>query len=256
MSVPKFLRGTVTIAEMEARKLRHASSELWIRAVQPALWLLVFGEALSKVRGIAPSKFTYLQFITPGVLSQSVLFIAIFYGITLVWERDLGLLSKLLATPVPQSSIVAGKALSAAIRGLFQAIVVFALALIIHVNLNLQVLDVLGVFVVITLLAMCFSSLSMFIASMIKTRERMMGIGQLITMPLFFASNAIYPLSLMPKWLQYVAIANPLSYAVNALRSLLLTGDYSSLPQDILVLLVYTLVLLFATSLTIRRIIQ
>jgi len=254
--IKRFFSGAAVIAEVEARKLRHSSSELWIRAVQPALWLLVFGEALSKVRGIAPSNFTYMQYITPGILSQSVLFIAIFYGITLVWERDLGLLSKLLATPVPQSSIVVGKALAASIRGIFQAVVVFALALIIHVNLNLNPAGVLGVFVVIVLLAMCFSSLSMFIASLIKTRERMMGIGQVITMPLFFASNAIYPVSLMPAWLQLVAEANPLSYAVDALRALLLTGDYAGIPLDIGIVACYTVGLIAATSFTIKRIIQ
>ena len=116
-ALERFATGALVVAEMEARKIRHASSELWIRAIQPALWLLVFGAALSSVRGIAPGQYTYTQFITPGILSQSVLFIAIFYGVTLVWERDLGLLSKLLSTPAPRSSIIVGKALAASIRG-------------------------------------------------------------------------------------------------------------------------------------------
>jgi ABC-2 type transport system permease protein len=252
----KFFWAAATIAEMEARKIRHGSSELWIRAIQPALWLLVFGEALSKVRGIAPGSFSYIQFIAPGVLSQSVLFIAIFYGITLVWERDLGLLSKLLTTPSPQSSLVVGKTLAASIRGIFQAIIVIALALIIRVNLSVNVAGVVGVFAVAILLAMCFSSLSMLIASLLKTRERMMGVGQVITMPLFFASNAIYPISLMPSWLQAIAIANPLTYAVDALRAMLLTGDYSDLFTDLLVLSLYTVILIALASLTIKRIIQ
>jgi ABC-2 type transport system permease protein len=185
-----------------------------------------------------------------------VLFIAIFYGITLVWERDLGLLSKLLSTPSPQSSVIVGKALAASIRGIFQAVVVFTLALIIRVNVLFNPAGVAGVFMVGVLLAMCFSSSSMFIASMLKTRERMMGIGQVITMPLFFASNAIYHITLMPKWLQTIALANPLSYAVDAIRALLLTGDYSNVPTDITVLLGYTLLLLALASITIKRIIE
>jgi len=256
MSIRKFASSALTIAEMEARKIRHGSSELWIRAVQPALWLIIFGEAMSKARGIAPTGFTYIQFITPGVLAQSVMFIAIFYGITLVWERDLGLLNKLLSTPSPRASIITGKALAASIRGVFQAMVIFALALIIGANVRLNLSDVAGVFVVVMLLAMFFSSLSMFLASFMKTRERMMGMGQVITMPLFFASNAIYPMSLMPPWLQMIAVANPLSYAVDAMRAMLLTGDYTYLPTDMLFLAFSTAVLIALASIALRRIIK
>lgn len=252
----KFASSALTIAEMEARKIRHSSSELWIRAIQPALWLIIFGEALSKARGIAPAGISYIQFITPGVLAQSVLFVAIFYGITLVWERDLGLLNKLMSTPSPRASIITGKALAAGIRGIFQAIVVFALALIIGANVRFSLYDVAGVFVVVILLAMFFSSLSMFIASLMKTRERMMGIGQAITMPLFFASNAIYPMSLMPPWLQAIAVANPLSYAVDAMRAMLLTGDYTYLPVDMLVLASSTAAFIALASIALRRIIE
>ena len=251
-----FFWSSLTVAEIEARKIRHASSELWIRAVQPALWLLVFGEALGKVRGIAPGSYSYIEYITPGVLSQSVLFIAIFYGITLVWERDLGILTKLLSSPAPQAAIVVGKALAASIRGVFQAIVVFALALIIGVSINLNPLDILGVFIVAILLAMCFSSLSMLIASLLKTRERMMGVGQVMTMPLFFASNAIYPISLMPGWLQVVATANPLTYAVDAMRTLLLPGYTSNIALDLCILAAYTVALIVVASILIKRIIQ
>lgn len=256
MNLRKFVSSALTIAEMEARKIRHASSELWIRALQPALWLVVFGEAMNKVRGISPAGFSYIQFITPGVLAQSVLFVAIFYGITLVWERDLGLLNKLMSTPSPRGSIITGKALAAGIRGIFQAIVVFALALIIGVNISFNLYDIAGVIIVVILLAMFFSSLSMFLATLMRTRERMMGMGQAITMPLFFASNAIYPLSLMPPWLQVIAVANPLSYAVDALRAMLLTGDYTNLPFDILILASSTIVLITITSIALRRIIE
>lgn len=256
MSIRKFASSALTIAEMEARKIRHSSSELWIRAVQPALWLIIFGEAMSKARGIAPTSFTYIQFITPGVLAQSVLFVAIFYGITLVWERDLGLLNKLLSSPSPRASIISGKTLAAGIRGIFQAIVVFALALIIGVNVRFNLPDMAGVFVVVILLAMFFSSLSMFIASFMRNRERMMGIGQVITMPLFFASNAIYPISLMPPWLQAIAVANPLSYAVDAMRAMLLTGDYTYLSVDMLMLASSTVVMMALASISLRRIVK
>lgn len=255
-SISRFVSSSLTVAEMEARKIRHDSTELWTRLVQPALWLLVFGEVFTGIRGITQGNYSYIQFITPGVLAQSVLFVAIFYGITVVWERDVGILNKLLSTPSPRSSIIVGKALAAGVRGVFQAIMIFALALIIGVNLRFDIPDVLGVFVVIVAFAMCFSSLSMILASFLKTRDRMMGIGQAITMPLFFASNAIYPLSLMPAWLQTVSLFNPLSYVVDAVRAMILTGDYSNLAVDAAVLGGFTVLFLGVASVSIRRIIE
>ena len=251
-----FVLGALAVAEMEARKILHNSSALWVRAIQPALWLIVFGEALSGVRGLSPNGVGYVEFITPGILSQSVLFIAIFYGVTLVWERDMGLLNKLMTTPVPTSSIVVGKALAASIRGIFQAVVIFALALIIGVGIQVTIVNGVLVTAVVILLAICFSSISMIIASIVKTRERMMGLGQALTFPLFFASNAIYPKSVMPAWLQIIAEFNPLTYGVDGIRAMLISGDYSTLPQDVGVLALYSLVLVVIASKVVRRIVD
>jgi ABC-2 type transport system permease protein len=241
---------------MEARKIRHDSTELWMRTVQPALWLLIFGEVFNAIRGLAPGGFSYMQYIAPGVLAQSVLFVAIFYGINIVWERDVGLLTKLLSTPSSRTSVVVGKALAAGVRGIFMGVMLFALALIIGVNLRFDPLDVAGVFAVAVLFAMCFASLSMTLASFLRTRDRMMGIGQVITMPLFFASNAIYPISLMPVWLQYISKYNPLSYVVDAMRSMILTGNYSGLPLDILVLLLSTIIFVSCASILLKKLIE
>lgn len=256
MNIKKFLISSITIAEMEARKLRHDPTELWTRIIQPALWLLVFGETFNTIKAMPTGNFSYIQFITPGILAQSVLFISIFYGITVVWEKDVGILTKLLSTPSPRSSIVLGKSLAASLRGVFQAMMIFALALLLGVKIRLDLLDIVGVFAVVVLFAMCFSSFSMFLASYMKTRDRMMGIGQALTMPLFFASNAIYPISVMPVWLQYVSIANPLSYVVDAIRSMLLTGSYGNLLIDILALLFSTIVFVTLASTTIKKLLE
>lgn len=217
-----YLAKTLALAEMEVRKLRHDPTELVTRVVQPILWLLVFGEVLSKVRAIPTGDLSYLEFLTPGILAQSVLFVAIFYGIAVIWERDLGIVHKFLASPAPRSALVLGKALSAGIRGLSQAVIIYLLAIVIGVHLRLSLLDILGVLALVMIGAAVFSTLSLIIACVVKTRERFMGIGQLLTMPLFFASNALYPISLMPSWLQVIARANPLTYLVDALRTLML----------------------------------
>ena len=242
----QFVLKALVIAELEARKLRHDPSELLTRAVQPALWLLVFGQVFTHIRAIPTGDLPYLDFMAPGILAQSVLFIAIFYGITIIWERDLGIVHKFLVTPTPRAAIVAGKALSAGVRGLSQAVIVYALAAALGVRIDWNPLALLGVVLVIFLGAALFSTFSLIVACLVKTRERFMGIGQVMTMPLFFASNAIYPIAIMPGWLRVIARGNPLTYEVDALRALMLSGGSSTygLGLDFAVLVVATALLI------------
>jgi ABC-2 type transport system permease protein len=226
--VAGFIDKTIVIAEVEARKLRHDPTELITRAMQPALWLLVFGQVFTRLRAIPTGDLRYIDFMAPGILAQSVLFISIFYGLGIIWERDLGIVHKFLASPAPRSALVLGKALSAGVRALSQAIIIYVLALLLGVKMQWGPLALAGVLCTIILGAALFSTLSLIIACLVKTRERFMGIGQVLTMPLFFASNAIYPIAIMPAWLQVISRINPLTYEVDALRSLMVTGGTST----------------------------
>jgi len=213
---------TFAIADMEVRKLRHDPTELLTRAIQPVLWLVVFGQVISRGHVVATGDLPYLDFLVPGILAQSVLFIAIFNGISVIWERDLGIVHKFLASPTPRAALVLGKALGGGVRAVTQAIVVAALALLLGVPLRWDPAAMAGVVVFVVLGAAVFSTFSLIVACLVKTRERFMGVGQVLTMPLFFASNAIYPISMMPGWLQAISRLNPLTYQVDALRHLLL----------------------------------
>ncbi|MDI3258025.1 MAG: ABC transporter permease [Kyrpidia sp.] len=220
-----------TLIELEIRKLRKDPTELFMRAVQPALWLLVFGQAFSRIGMIPTGGLTYLAFLTPGILSQSVTFIAIFYGISIIWERETGQLQKFLTTPMQRSAMFLGKMFGASVRSIGQAAMVLILALVLGVRILWSPGRVAGALVTVILGAVFFSGMSMVLAALLKTRERMMGIGQVITMPLFFSSNALYPISVMPGWLRVVAAVNPMSYLVDGLRGLLL-GTPSHLGLD------------------------
>jgi ABC-2 type transport system permease protein len=235
------LTKSYVLAETETRKLLHDPTELISRAVQPILWLGIFGEALSKTRAISTPGLTYLQFITPGILTQSVVFVAIFYGLYVIMDRDTGVLQKLLVTPTPRLALVWGKMAAAGIRGLSQALIIFLFALLLGIRLHVTLMSVVGVVVIVMLGASFFTGLSMIVAAIVKTRERFMGIGQVITLPLFFASSAIYPIAIMPGWLQAVANVNPLSYMVDGLRALMLTGGSARVGFDIGVLAVAAL---------------
>ncbi len=228
-SLARYCDKVLAVAEMEVRKLRHDPTELLTRAIQPMLWLLVFGEVFARVRAIPTGSLSYLDFLAPGILAQSVLFVAIFYGISVIWERDLGIVHKFLVSPTPRTALVLGKALSAGARALSQAIIIYALALVLGVRMNWQLAPLAGVVLLVMLGAGVFATFSLIIACIVKTRERFMGIGQVLTMPLFFASNAIYPTEIMPEWLKWIAHGNPLTYEVDGLRALMLEGGSSSL---------------------------
>lgn len=197
------------IVQMEVVKIFKDPTEMLSRSFQPVLWLLIFGGAMNRARIIPTGTVSYLAFLTPGVLAQSIMFVSIFNGLSIIWERDMGILQRMLSTPIRRSVLV---------------------------------LMVLG--------SAFFSGLSMTIASIVRTRERMMGIGQLVTMPLFFASNAIYPIEIMPGWLKVLSAANPLTYLVSGLRNLLLSPEVSGIGLDIAVLgLAMLVVLSIATRL-------
>lgn len=188
--------------------------------------------------------------MVPGILAQSVLFIAIFYGISVIWERDLGILQKLLATPAPRTALVLGKALSAGVRGLSQGFIIYLLALTLRIPLRFEARAIAEVAGFIILGSALFSTFSLAVACIVKTRERFMGVGQVLTMPLFFASNAIYPLSIMPAWLRALAKVNPLSYQVDAVRILMVQGGQSlfGLGKDFAVLLLVLTLLILITA--------
>jgi len=219
-----FLEAMLAVAEAEVRKLRHDPVDLFTRIVQPALWLLIFGQVFSRIREIPTGGVSYRDFLAPGILAQSVLFIAIFYGISTIWERDLGILAMYLVSPSSRSALVLGKSLAAGVRALAQATMVYVLALILGIHLTFAPAALAGVVVMVVLSAAIFAAFSLIVACVVKTRERFMGINQLMTMPLFFASSAIYPLAMMPPWLHVVASFNPLTYQVDALRTLMLPG--------------------------------
>jgi ABC-2 type transport system permease protein len=226
-----------TLCWVELRKIRHDRTELYTRAIQPALWLLIFGETFNRIHAIpTPDGIPYLAYLAPGILAQSALFIAIFYGIQIIWERDAGVLTKLMVTPTPGAALITGKAFAAGVRSIVQAAVIVVLTALLGVSLTNHPLKLLATAAVVILGSAFFSCLSMSIAGVALSRDRLMGIGQAITMPLFFSSNALYPEQVMPGWLQAISKVNPLSYEVDALRGLLIgTEAHLALDASVLV---------------------
>lgn len=242
--------------ELELRRLRHDRTELYFRAVQPILWIVVFGPVMSSVRGIPTGGIPYTDFITPGVLIQSTTFLSIFYGLMMVWERDSGILKKLLVTPASRYATVIGRSMASGIRAIFQGLIVVPFALLIGVRFVPNAAYFISAFVIIFFASGGFAAISILVASFMKTRERFMGIGQAIIMPLFFASNALYPVQMMPQALQYFSAVNPMSYVVDATRGLMITGDLTNLLIDVAAVAVFDTVMFILASISFKRIIE
>jgi len=177
----------------------------------------------------------YFSFMAIGMVSMIVVTTTMFSGMSIVWDRRLGFLDKVLSTPVPRAAIIFAKILNATLRAMFQATVILALAYLLGTRLSstFTPLNVLGVYAAIFLLSVGLSSI--FIAFSIRSTrmERPMQFVALITMPLVFASNTFFPINLMPDWLQAVARANPLTYLTDTVRQLtILPTDFAVLAWD------------------------
>jgi ABC-2 type transport system permease protein len=242
-------------ALVELQKLRYDRTELFTRLIQPALWLLIFGQTFSRLHVVNTGGVPYLTFLAPGIIAQSALFISIFYGIQIIWDRDAGILAKLMVTPTPASALVTGKAFAAGVRSVAQVGGVVVLAYLMGISMTANPLRILAAMAIVVLGAAFFACLSMTLAGLVRKRDRLMGIGQAITMPLFFASNALYPVDIMPGWLRALSTINPLSYEVNALRGLLI-GTPTNWVVDVTVLIVAAVLGIAASSALLRRLVR
>ncbi len=187
--------------------------------VQPVLFLFVLGTGLSRLanRGM-PAGIDFRTFIYPGVLAMSVLFTAIFAAASIVWDREFGFLREMLVAPVSRSALVLGKCLGGATVATCQGLVILALAGFAHVPYNLGLfLTLIGE---LLLLSFTLTAFGVMMAARIRQFQAFMALTQMLVMPLFFLSGALYPLNGLPAWLTVLTRLDPLTYVVGPMRHL------------------------------------
>jgi ABC-2 type transport system permease protein len=184
--------------------------------VQPLLFLFVLGSGLQTLSSAGTHGVDLKTFIYPGILCISVLFTAMFSAASIVWDREFGFLREMMVAPVRRSSIVIGKCLGGATVASFQGVIVLAMAGAVHVPYD-PVL-ILGIFVLQLLLAFTVTAFGVMVAVRIKQMQSFMGVMQMIVMPMFFLSGALYPVSGLPAWLAVLNRIDPLTYAVDPMR--------------------------------------
>jgi ABC-2 type transport system permease protein len=200
--------------------------------VQPFLFLFILGTGLSRLAGGSlphSANFDFKTFIYPGVLAMSVLFTAVFAAGTIVWDREFGFLREILVAPVSRASIVVGKCLGGATIATFQGVIFLCLAWFAHVPYNpALIFSLIGM---LLLLSFTLTAFGVMMAARIKQFQGFMALTQMLLMPLFFLSGALYPLSGLPAWLTVLTRLDPLTYIVGPMRHLVF--NHLSLPPHV-----------------------
>ncbi|MEW6032067.1 MAG: ABC transporter permease [Bacillota bacterium] len=220
-----FLADTWWVAWREWKRFVGQKARIVMILVQPFIWLVLMGNMFEKMAALPnfPAE-SYLDYMAPGVVTMVTLFGGIFGGMSIVWDRRLGYLNKLLAAPIARSSVVSGKMLAIGLQTAIQAAIIFLIALALGVSFKAGPLGSLAVIGLAMLLSLVFAGISLSFGALITSHETLIAVVNFFTMPLMFTSNAMLPLSFMPGWLQTIARVNPLSYAINPMRSLFLSG--------------------------------
>jgi ABC-2 type transport system permease protein len=200
--------------------VRFANDRIRIAAalVQPLLFLFVMGSGLQQLSRAGTHGVQLKTFIYPGILCISVMFTAMFAAASIVWDREFGFLREMMVAPVRRSSIVIGKCLGGATVASSQGIIMILLAGLVHVPYD--PLLILGVFALQLLLAFSITAFGVMVAVRIKQMQSFFGVMQMIVMPMFFISGALFPVSGLPGWLTVLNRIDPMTYAVDPMRRL------------------------------------
>jgi ABC-2 type transport system permease protein len=221
VSVPKRsltseLRAIRIVWRRELIRFRADRLRMITSLVQPLLFLFVLGAGLQRLSSAGTHGVQLKTFIYPGILCIAVMFTAMFSAASIVWDREFGFLREMMVAPVRRSSIVIGKCLGGAT--VFQGVIVICLAGLVHVPYDPML--ILGIFALQLLLAFSITAFGVMIAVRIKQMQSFMGVMQMIVMPMFFISGALFPASGLPGWLTVLNRLDPLTYAVDPMRRL------------------------------------
>lgn len=223
------MRGSYYVFWREIKRLFRQKTRIFMFVFQPLIWLALMGNMMS---GLTDNPHAsellgvdnYLVFMTPGVMAMSSLFGGVFSGISIIWDRRLGFLHKMLTSPIPRFCIPVGKIWSIVLQIVFQMLIIITIAYALGVRFATGIPGALGMIVFCALFGSVMGGISLSISTGIKAPETLFTVVNFLTMPLIFSSNAMFPVGAMPSWLQVIAAYNPVSHAVSPMRTLATEG--------------------------------
>jgi ABC-2 type transport system permease protein len=225
----------------QIKRFFRAKSRMVGAIGQPLLFLLALGYGLGSVYKRA-GQGNYLQFLVPGIMAQTVLFSAMFFGAMIMFDKQFGFLKETLVAPVSRFKIMLGGALGGATAAVIQGVMLLLIATILGFRPEHWALVPVAL-LILCLLAVAIASFSSGIGSFVQDMQGFQAINQFLVFPLYFLSGALYPLTGVPTWLRIVAEFNPMSYAVDALRDTLIGQTHFGLAKDLLVLVISAVIL-------------
>jgi ABC-2 type transport system permease protein len=208
---------------------------------QPILFLLALGYGIGSLYKKAGGG-SYIEFLVPGIIVQTVLFGAVFWGINIIWDKQFGFLKETLVAPVSRFKILTGSVLGGTTTTVFQALLVFVISLFLGFSPK-NWLEVPLALVIVILFAYALSCFGAGLASIVNDFQGFQSINQFLIFPLFFLSSALYPLNNVPTALKVIASINPISYFVDALRHILTSQSHFSFTTDWIVIIATVIVL-------------
>lgn len=211
------------------KKLMRRPIVLYFSLLQPAIWLLLFGQMFNRMislpgAGTSFGTSNYMAFFTPGVIMMTMLFGAGQTGLGLIQDMDSGFLDKLLTTPINRFAILLGKMGGDLTRMVLQASLILVIAFIAGVNFHTGLLGVIFIIIISGLFGMALAGINTMIALYTRNTEATFLIGNFVNLPLMFTSTAMMPKSFLPEWMQAVAKINPITYGIEGMRGLITTG--------------------------------
>ena len=221
-------RGFYTLWLREIKRFYRDRTRLVTSFIQPLLWLVIFAAAFA-TRFVLPANLNYQQVILPGIIGQTLLFTAMFMGINVIWDKEIGFMKEILVAPVSRFTIFLGKMVGDSTDALLQGIIVFVIGL--ALGIPISPITFLYALPIMLLITFGLVSIGLVIASFMGNLEGFGAIQTFVNLPLFFLSGALFPLKggSLPSWLTAVAAWNPLTYGVDALRNVTLGAAWTPL---------------------------
>jgi len=212
------LRAMKIVWRRELIRFRNDRIRIVTALIQPLLFLFVLGSGLQQLSAASTHGVDLKTFIYPGILCIAVMFTAMFSAASIVWDREFGFMREMMVAPIRRSSIVLGKCMGGATVASLQGVILLCLAWAVHVPYSVTL--VLGVLALQLLLAFSITAFGLMVAVRIKQMTAFMGVMQMVVMPMFFISGALFPVAGLPAWLAFLNRIDPLTYAVDPMRRL------------------------------------
>lgn len=240
------LEGIYTIWLRENKRYIRYRSRIITSVVTPLLWLLIFGTGLGSAIRFGGTPGGYTAFIFPGIIGMTILFTAIFSGVSVIIDRQYGFLKEIMVAPISRESIVFGKAIGVGTTAMIQGAIILLLSFIIGIHMTIPIF--IASLVIMVIMALGLVGIGLLLAAFTESMEGFNLIMSFVVLPMFFLSGALFPITSLPIWLKTVVFFDPMTYGVDALRNVILGQSILPLYMSLTVIIIFAIALVLISA--------